>query len=1220
MADTNGIHNEGSAGAPDLHELDVHREPGYQDNDAHFNNMVDANSAVPQEVHADDQEKMEKTRAELNETLKDPDNLKLLGEGPGVGIIVDNSRVNEELKKLDPNMNIDDALKEAGQTAIAKAIDDATKSAQAADFNGDGSKQSGEQGGKAGAQKPMDLEQTLASIRMSASRDQRFVVSGDPRIEKAFFIELEARGKMRYQGGVPVINVSAEKAKEILQQVCEREGVKMQTAMKLEFDRTGNGGLSDVAAGLKNMIGRRNSVEVFVVGDQATIDKKLENISELLNKMAAAKFLSDGDKALVTDGKLDLKKGPAEFQATRSMQELVTMATNTVGDYQRQQAAQDALRMEFRNKQVDGQMAKAAAESGGADAGAGGKADVQANPPSKYIASLQKSVNDASNISEGLTKKDGKQIVAEVLLNKVRSLKDSDLPEIAKLSTEQRQVMLTQLAVMVAKADAGSLGKDFTSEKIDRTYEANPEKDKPASGSIREKVAELIAAEKAHDPKFEENAVQLLANMKSAGTIGQEHLEKAAAALAPGREIPPPSKDVYDAAQDAIEKATARPVDAPASEATLQAAATASKDMSQASEKSAGATRDGGSTEAGSEVKNDASAVAEKAPAQTTPAQGTLPFAADSTEAAGKAPVADAGTTAATAANQQSPAEGKASTAGAPAQPADAASAPAAPAATGADVKAPTADAPTTTSQAIPTEGKAAGTDAPAPAADASAVKPAAAASEKAASAPEVPVAVAEKTNPLVDKLEAVVKAGPAALTREDASALLASLDGRQTAKLASLDGRSGTAPTETLVRIEGVLNEVAKGKLGDDLAATAKDLGGALEKWKQQDVDRVMTSYDVSHADIAAKAGQLRAADSAWHAAAGQAGQATDNTRADAGAKTPSAESGEAARLAAGERYTQTEMAAGKLASLMANPAGSFTNRDKTWNERGVDSAVDAIMRIDVESSKQMSQNQRNTVAAYSAWMADAANSGKLPGFDGPDGKARADALTQKTVQLIAGANGSQSAAATSQLGKAERMVSAMGQRTRGVSRGTTTTRVAAATPATASRTAAPKLPAADVGKLAKDIGNAVYKSTELTESNAKFMLKNSDMLSADSMKALSPQDKAQAAVGLAYLAAEVRAGAMGDFKTLAPAVQQMVVKAEDVATRLHTELAGDKTTVAALAQAHRDLPGNEPATGKAAAGTVGKDATSEAGGKAAEQSLEKTTSGNSGGRSLER
>lgn len=1142
------------------------RTPGYVDFDAKWEQVHQVEAATPPEKHGADEEAM---RA-LYREMSNPASRKLVGEGAGAAVLVPSDEAFGQLQNVDASLPVREAVAEAHALAATQALADAA----ARGAPGPQADTSSATASTTASPTLLPLEQTLANIRMSGERDRRFIVDGSPALETAFYAKLELMGKLRYAGGQPVINLSRSKAEEVLKRVATEQQMTVVQAVKLEFKRDDAAGLIDRAAnGIRNALGRYHSVEVFVGGDQATVDARLKTLGTLLDKMDKAGFLPAGQKPpLDAEGKLRLQEGqPYEAMAARSLDQLVASARTTVAE---QQAA--AKGANTRGGAADAQNTGAVPA---ATQRATTQTTAQAAPqapaqtiqpaakhgePSDFIRRFQGGLDDAVNRLGGLSEKMGKRTNAEVLLNRVLDLKARDAQEIAKLQVPERHAMVAHVAVIAAKVDTATFGKHLPTDYLDKRQEADPAHDKAAGPSIREKIAEMVATEKASDPTFELRGAQVLHAMEKAGTVTAEQATKAFATLAPGRDL---SAAVADAARVLGERPDAAPKpdnpSAPPATAAL-ASDTANKAAQATLEPTAPVA-----ARASVEPANQSMAPAVQPPA---PATASEPRPLPGSDVPG-------------------------------------ARAAAGPAASVEPVVPPPRDSVLPPSVEAPPSTTAAAT--PAPARDT--------ASAAAEMLPGPAAASAEKAPALAEKLEAIARGGPESLSREDASALIAALDGRRASPLASLDSRSGNQPTETLTRIEGVLNEVSKGRLGDDLKAAAADLGDVLQKWKAQDGERLAGTHALTPDGLSALRTSLKAAESAWHGeapskAAGPAAHA--DVAAVAGYKpaaTPAAGAG--ADAAASERYTQTEMAAGKLALLMANPAGAFTNRDKSWNERNVDAAATALLRVDVEATRQMSPGQRTQLAAYAAWIADNANAGRLPGFDGTAGRMRAAALTERATELVKGASGKLSTAVSTQVLKADRMVAAMGQRSRGLGRGASTNAAiyagsarhpsrATATPSggtpgrlATSRVGAPPTPAVDGARLARDVGHAVFTSQEMSEAHAKFILRNAGAMTPEALKSLPPNDKAQAVAGLAHLAQEVRNGALGDFKQLSPGLQRQVVQAGQTANALHTSVSGEPGMSTALTKAYMDL--GSPATSGASASAPAK----EAGGKPLEQ-----------------
>lgn len=1107
------------------------RTPGYQDNDAGMADMLAANARISDESHQADEEAMRRL-------IDSEDGKSVLGRADSTPISVESPDVFRELQKEDPSKDAAVAIQDAASRA-QKTVEDAVAQAVAAQaaaaaalqatLKADGAADGQNAAQGAAIQRPLELERQLATIQLSKDREQRMVIQGDESIRIKFYTKLEAMGKLRYQGGTPIINLSPKDMAAVLRQVALENGVKFQPVAQLEYNRAGSDWTKDLVGAVKDLAGRKHQIDIFVVGDQATIDKKVSDINTVLAKMQANKLLDDSSNAAFKDGKLDLSSSTAPvLKGSRMLDDLVGQAKADVAAFKAAEDAKEDARKDFHNKGTDEKIANAAAKeaeatvglpstassatasaassSGSASAAAPAAAEVKPAPVSPYVQEQRDKLAEAFSEPGKLSvQPEGKkQITAEILLNKVRTFNPKDVAELGKMSAPDRQAFVTQLALATAMADTGTFGRKLTPETIDKVYAADPAHNRAASPSIREKVGELVAAERG-DAQFEARAAAVLTDLEAKGIITREQATKAYETLAPGKELPQPSPAV-------------------------------AQDGAKAEEQASGSTAELPSSTAAAGAEQPSPTEAEKAGAG---AQRELPLEQTGQAAPG-------------AADQP---------ATPPAQPAE---------------QAPS-DVTLKADTASPSEAAA-----PAPA------QPSSAPAEQASPEPV-------KTSALVLQIDAVIKAGPDALSREDASAVVAALEARQASKLASLDGRGGNLPTQTLERVEGLLKDVASGRHGDDLAASAKNLEDSLQKWKSQDAARLAKEHGVTPDALADLRNSLRKDDGAWHgvekAAESRAAQAPQgpadaaSTRSQAAGPAPAAQAPvEAAAqevdVAAVQRFNQTEMAAGKLAGMLANPAGSFTNRDKTWNERNVDAAVEAVMRVDVEAARTMTVNQRNQIAAYAAWIADNANSGRLPGFAGAEGQARAKEVTERATALVGLASGKMPAAVTAQIAKADRMVGALQQRSLAAPRRAQA--AAAQAPRATDRSAAGSAratPAAasaatlDGTRLARDIGHAVFKEKDLSEPYAKYLLKNAGALTPDALKPLSSTEKAQAVVGLAHLVREVRDGALGEFKELPAALQRHVLAAQSVANNLHVGLSDNSSDKTAVTKAYLDL-----------------------------------------------
>lgn len=444
--------------------------------------------------------------------------------------------------------------------------------------------------------------------------------------------------------------------------------------------------------------------------------------------------------------------------------------------------------------------------------------------------------------------------------------------------------------------------------------------------------------------------------------------------------------------------------------------------------------------------------------------------------------------------------------------------------------------------------------------------------------APATPQATTPAPDSLSGRLEAMTREGGSAITPAQAGSVLAELDARRTQPLSSLDTGEGRQPTETLARIKTVLDEAESGRFGKALAAQAGDLRSALENWEKQDQARPGFVADATKAtDKSAPTATQQASPEAaavTPSAADNAKPVSAAVSAAAGAEQVAkpAEAQPPAMDAATARSMATAESFAKLSIDMANPAGTFTNRDKTWNEPAFQRVAETITRMDPEAVAKMSPKDQVAVAAYSVWLNEAIHQGKVPGFSSEAGQKLAAQVTEKATAFIQNLPDgvSMPKSVEKEVTKAENMVNAM------VSREARLQEQATGATHTPTRTV-------DASSLAKDVIHAVYKETELSESYVKYLLKNAEQLTPDSIKSLDPESKAKTAAALNFLAGEVRQGALGDFDSLSPGVKKNVLSAQQTADTLMSAMSKDPKMQVELLKANialNDISPAEPAT----------------------------------------
>lgn len=1175
------------------------RTPTFRDYDAERGPMIEAFKSIPAEVHEEHKEKAMATF--FPEAAKTA--AAVLGNGERNITVAD---APEDVKRIEEAAARDAEAAARAEAAKASgvapgAIPGAAPGV-AADFGNAGAPGSAGDGtpGTIGdstsqrAAKPNSLETTLASIKNNGDRQKSLIITGDPAIEKAFLAKLASQKQLYYSGGSPVITISRAKAMKMLQEIArEHEGATATHALQLKMDREGGGVLGDIKAGIKNNLpfglARSHQVDVVVVGKDAAVEAKMKELGGFVSALEGKGHI-EKNMATVRDGQLiPPDNGPAELKATATMYDTLAEVQRKVNTYN---AEQSAIQQELKENRTANDYKDLKKESKDADGAAPKDGPLPVNANTEKLA---KNLDKAFQAPELLTTKNANNTMeAVLLLRDARKRKDPHEPEMATLPDGMREKAIVQLAALVEKADAKAFGASFK-EQLD-------EPQKGGGPSHREKVATFIEMEAKRDTSFGDKAAPILKDLVDRSVLTEKQAEaitgRIASAVAIAKAAGAPSSAQADASQAPVADASKAP-----DSAKEAAPAATPTDASKAAEPAQTAT----SAVAAADVAASKDAAAPQTPVSESK-DATVPAAER------KEPALDS--TSALAANSAAPAgmnrDGRVEpTLG---NPGDVAAAPAAPEKASGDAAAP----------------------------------------------------VVEKPQSARDRIEALVKEGPANLTAEKAHALVAELDGIRSKPLAALDSGSGSNPTRTLVRTEALLKELESGRFGAELKAQAKDLAEPLAKWEKQDISRFNNDASVktvsrddvvagvktgmpgwngnepaaqkdataavpapskdqastapsipvtpekaptSASEAAAPAVAPAAAPAAKVEATAPAPQepaqakveAPAVAKADAPAVTASevvvapkveapaakveaaaevkaAPAPDAAAVAAKEqaaiRLTETESAGGKLSQLMANPAGSFTNRDKSWNEENIQRAAKEVLRLDPDSMSQLSAQQRAKVVVYATWVAENARDGKLPGFTSEEGKATAQQLVDRAASLIgkleAGAKTTPDVEKSVE--KADRLVSSMAQLQK-----------TAAASNQASREEAPRgsIGPAAANALAKDLVQAVYQSREPREAETKYLLKNASNLTPATTKEMEPQARAQTAVAMSHLAQKVRNGALGEFSQLPSSVQKQTLATANAAEAMLTSMGKDPSMRAELNQAYSELHAK---TGKAA------------------------------------
>lgn len=1056
---------------------------------------------------------------------------------------------------------------------------------------------------------PTSLQSSLAQIQITADRQERFVMLGDPAVEKRFYDNLLAAGKMEMRGRTPVIALDQRDSlkwyQEAARQVAgENSDLQAVSALRLTLPRDGSEiGWAGLKNSIKNKLGRQHEIMIVVAGSTAERAEKLKELGALVAALQAKGALSKEppNDQLVNPatGQLNLPEGGKELhlQGTKGLVDLVSQVSAVTDAFKRAEQAKDQARKEARNEREEKSNAETAGKGGekqaGAATGAQAGADGKPVPVNKFAAELASSINTtlADPSSWKVRSPDAKgntRDPVELRLMVARKLK---VEEFATLPVEAREKMLVEAAVLIRKIDDGQVSKAA----------ANVLNDPPKYGgpAARDVLEQLFIAERQGNPELLSNLERRITEMQQSGALANDpQLAKF------GEEVRATREAVQEERYSPLELSAQRP------EQNYSQAYESVPPVSTASYEAASPSGPVSSIYSADPITKSPFAVQLEAVAQRAPSEvsvgemtevlngikgapafelidgrhtedvartltrieGFVAAAADghfgevnkvlATElATEKLPrmrwsVEDtfehtiekpSGELAVIEATRVAEAHWHA----------------------GFERAAGSAEAPVATPVEAPTAAASKlhqkryfddpyGIEAPA--------KPAATPDVAPAPSAEPGSKAAESVEVMPNKLEAApVEAPSKAVESVTAESPAKPLEAAEV--VASKPAGEATAESP-MKAPEAVLADAAKATQEATGAAPAKvqDSGEAVASKPAVEV----TAESPVKAPEAVLAGNAKEA------------------------QMPTAESApaipkEAAPVVVSAQAQQdTETAVLRLSGTLKNPAGLLTTQDKQWDQKGIDRTAKAITRLDAGAVAAMSPDERTKVHAVAQWVADNAAAGKLPGFASEKGQELLAKVQSKVAELAPLAEGSLDDAARKQLGKADAVVSTMDARERGI-----TERLSPTPAARPEADVAERNPGVDRTQTARALVDAVYSGQEVSEAYAKYLLKEGSQLSAADIKSLDPDTRARATVALDQLSQAVKGGALGEFDTLSAAVQRHTNGASAAADKLFDAYKADKEMQAPLARATMALSSEREEANKDAAQAPAKDAS---------------------------
>lgn len=1094
------------------------------DNDKAFDEMVDTNENTPLVKHQDDHEILLRNQAAMDAAA--------VGEGPDAVVLshtpAEFDRIVSDPAPGQPAQDANKAHEQAtGQDPAAAPAVAPTEANQADPAKGAGA-------ATGDVTRPSGVDEALGAIRQrDNSHERRFVIVGDPDIKRRFMDTLAASGKLKYQNGAPVIGLNRKAAIKLLQEVASKvEGASAEHALHLTAKREGMG-LGAVTAALKNTLGGRHTVDVMVVGSAEVRAEKMKELADTLGRMRDDKQFTervDGKNLPIKDGAVVLptvsakeavQTRPVVLESSVTLNELLARSKDNVEAWKREVQRQKDERNGPKEGRSDG-----AKDATGKDAG---KEPVE--KPNTLATKTASQLSEAfANPASLSAKNDNRQVTAASLMKTATLLNDPYVKEVGTLPTETRQQLLVQLSALATKLDAKEFGEP-ASKVMDTPHKATDKVPQDAR-TAREKLSSWLTQEASADPQFAEKAKAMTASLVQQGILTEKQAAHVNEQIAKA-----------GASKEAGSAQAGTPTNAPASaqaDGSRAPDATAkSKDAATAQDAKAAP----GATTTASESTKDS------APS-TAPAQDGGKIVAHTTDlhTSGAPVTAEPGTAAATsreAAGDSFSARLAHAFKDGPA------------AVTVEQARGIIAELETRREQPLST--LAAGESlAPVPGASRTLTQVKNVllnasmgqfGEELAAKADTLHSAVREWSRQETERIATVKLEVAASHGSESTSVATPVTPLKSTDAATSVSDSARTAETREA-------SDRSSGQAPAQVDATAQARDAAPNAGV-----RVARMQAGSGAD----AEQQSPRSTGQPTATAQKGDHTGTETKGGSGSSHGSEHGRVAGAHPGAASEQTRTHAETLYKLMGNPAGSFTRRDKSWNLTNIGKAAQAIAALDPRETAKLPSAERSTLAAYSVWLADAANSGKIPGFTSESGKQLAAQVTEKATGLIQQVDGALPAATQKEMAKAERMVDAKLEHDLKLSK-------------TADLFA--DMPAAGRGEsntnakaLALDLVHAVYRQSEMNEGYANYLLKSAGQLTPESLRGLAPDIKARTVAALSYLAGEVRNGAMGEFDQLSSGVQRNVQAAQSVVDKLHDSLGREPGMPAALTKAYVEL-----------------------------------------------
>jgi len=397
------------------------------------------------------------------------------------------------------------------------------------------------------------VARAVSNLKASPENIKGTVLSGDSNVIAEFYQTLRQRGKLVEREGEKIVYMSETKQAELLKEIADSHGFKMQQIATLSMPKKDN---------LYSRIFKRDSLRLIVVGDDSTIKKKQEEVSTLFRNLEKRGIIE----------KAPVSSKPAEDKTiTDSTRETTIEVKQTAKDaLQSDKGSKVEPTIKINAKGSLAQVSVVARETHVADNSTTAKDDYQnrrntgkesndkTDKLSNYEKELPKILQMLTSSKEGLMLRSNDQklegmyslgraddkpgnnqfAALRTMKNVAGALKDSEL---SKMDVPTRQEFLSRLVALSVLAAENPFQSEQNNNRGAKDAEA-----------LRPRLDEILSKERSDDPKFVEKSSEHVRQMTSSGVLTEAQSERVTALL-DGRTLEV-NKNTLKASQTQTEK------------------------------------------------------------------------------------------------------------------------------------------------------------------------------------------------------------------------------------------------------------------------------------------------------------------------------------------------------------------------------------------------------------------------------------------------------------------------------------------------------------------------------------------------------------------------------------------------------------------------------------------------------------------------------------------